>query len=89
MKREDFESGQWKQDMIIGGEKVEIDGFTFDKQRVANTPYLFLMLLLCIDPTEKQKEILNKFGVVFTDDNKKQLFPRENEDGENKTDNED
>lgn len=77
MKKEDFEGPTWQPSLMeIGAEKVKIDGFTFDKMRVSNAPHMLLMLLIAIDPTEKQKEILEKFEVVFTDDNKKQVFPK-------------
>lgn len=90
MKRSDFESGQWDPQIPkIGAHKVQIDGFTFDYERTTSMPHLLLMLLICIDPTEKQKELLDKFGVVFTDDNGKRIYPRIEEDGEDTTDNED
>lgn len=78
MKREDIDGGTWKADNIpeIGAKKVDIDGFQFDYNRLTNMPQLLLMLLICADPSEKQKEILDKFGVVFTDDTRRQFYPR-------------
>lgn len=90
MKRSDFESGQWSPEIPkIGAHKVQIDGFTFDYERITSMPQLFLMLLICMDPTEKQKEMLEKFQVVFTDDNGKQVFPKVDDNAEDKTDNKD
>ncbi len=77
MKKEDFEGPTWNaQYPEVGAEKVKIDGFTFDKNRVGTNPFMLIMLLIALDPTEKQKELLEKFDVVFTDDNKKQVFPK-------------
>lgn len=77
MKKEDFEGPTWDAQVPeIGTEKVKIDGFTFDKNRIISNPFMLLMLLIVMDPTEKQKELLEKFEVVFTDDNKKQVFPK-------------
>lgn len=90
MKREDIDGGTWKADDIpeIGAKKVMIDGFQFDYNRLSNMPQLLLMLLICADPSEKQKEILDKFGVVFTDDTRRQFYPRvEEEKDEDKEDN--
>lgn len=61
----------------IGAEKINFDGFSFDKNFVNNNLLATLMLIICIDPTEKQKELMNKIGVVFEDDNGKKVFPRE------------
>jgi len=77
MKREDFDGATFQNTYEIGSPKVKIDDFTFDKNRVSNSPFLMLMLLIVIDPNEKQKEVLDKFGVVFTDDFGKQIYPKE------------
>jgi len=86
MKREDFDGPTWQPTaMEIGREKVKIDEFTFDKGRMSDprNAAMLLMLLIAIDPTEKQKELLEKFEVVFTDDNKRRVFPKEDTDKEN------
>ena len=78
MKRQDIDGGTWDAQGVpeIGAKKVMIDGFQFDYNRMISMPNLLLMLLICADPSEKQKEILDKFGVVFTDDTRKQFYPR-------------
>lgn len=77
------------QDPIILGEaKIDIDGFTFGEKSLQMNPARLTMLLLCIDPTEKQKEIFKKLNVILYDDFGKQYYPREEEnkpeDGEKK-----
>jgi len=82
MKREDIDGGTWKADDIplVGQKKVDIDGFQFDYNRMVNMPHLLLMLIICADPSEKQKEVLDKFGVVFTDDTRRQFYPKVEEE---------
>lgn len=67
-----------------GTDRIKIDDFEFSKKTLSNQPMLTLMLLICIDPTEKQKELLEKLEVFFTDDNKKQVFPKEQEQQDGK-----
>lgn len=91
--KKDFNFGNINTDSLkqsnvyeLGRDKIHIDGYTFDKQNVSNNPNLLFMLILCIDPTKKQKELLNKLEVRFEDDNGNIIFPKEgvNDDNEDK-----
>ncbi|MCK4500702.1 hypothetical protein KAU11_09390 [Candidatus Babeliales bacterium] len=76
LKPEDINGKVWDNSgIIIGAEKIKFDGFIFDKATVENNPILTMMLLICADPTEKQKELLDLIGVVLEDDNRKKFYP--------------
>ena len=62
--------------LIITGEKINIDGFEFDKEKVTANPLLTIMLIICSDPTEKQMEVLDKLEIRMLDDRGKQFYPR-------------
>lgn len=66
--------GIHKMSYIIG-EKVEFDGFTFSKNTITSNPILLMMLVLCIDPTNKQKELMKKLEITFADDKGNIVFP--------------
>ena len=75
---EDINGKAWDNgNIIIGAKKIKIDGFTFDKAFLESNPIMTLMLLIAIDPTEKQKELLDLIDVIVADDNGKKLYPRE------------
>ena len=61
---------------IIGDKKIEIDGFTFGEKSLKANLARLTVLLMCIDPTPKQKEILEKLDIILLDDFNKQFFPR-------------
>jgi hypothetical protein len=61
------------------GKTIEVDGFKFDLSLI-NDPVLLMFAMIAIDPTPLQKELLEKFEVVFTDVDGKQVFPRVEED---------
>jgi hypothetical protein len=60
---------------LMTTKQVEVAGYKFDVEPMQNNPFLMLMALICIDPTEKQRELLEKMEVVFMDSNGKQMFP--------------
>lgn len=60
-------------------EYIKIDGFEFDSEAMQNNPLMLLMSVICIDPTEKQKEFLDKLGVTLLDSKNKKVFPKETE----------
>lgn len=62
---------------IIGKPKIKFGDFVFDKETVEKNPILLFTLILCVDPTPKQLEIMKQIGIVFRDDNDKQFFPRQ------------
>ena len=65
---------------MLNKKEIEVDGFTFDSIAMSENPFLMMMALICIDPNEKQAELLNKAEVVFMDANNKQMFPPIKED---------
>lgn len=69
---------------VLNNKEIEVDGFIFDSAALQNNPFLMLMGLICIDPTEKQAELLRKADVTFTDAKGKQIFPPVVEDEEEK-----
>lgn len=77
IKREDFDGPQLNKIYTIGDNKIEFDGFTFNKNNLTQNPLLALMAIIAIDPTEKQKELMNKLEIIFEDDFGKRVFPKE------------
>jgi hypothetical protein len=73
-----------KDPIILGDEKVEIDGFVFWKNKAVSNPFFLMMTLICCDPTEKQKEVLDKFEVKLLDDEDNSFYPREEKKEEKK-----
>jgi len=65
---------------ILASKTIEVDGYKFDLAQLQNNPFIMLMALICIDPTEKQKELLEKAEIVFKDADDKQMFPIEKAD---------
>ena len=62
---------------ILGDKKLDIDGFKFGEKSLQMNPARLAVLILAIDPTPKQKEVMKKLGIVLVDDFGKQFFPRE------------
>lgn len=58
---------------IVGRKKVSIGGFEFFEEDLKN-PMFVLTLLAIIDPTEKQREVLNASKLRFLDANNKDVF---------------
>jgi len=55
---------------------IEVNGFSFDAIARQENPFLMMMAVICIDPTDIQKELLEKAEVVFMDAKNKQIFPK-------------
>ena len=78
LTKEEINGKAWDNgNIIIGAKKIKIDGFTFDKVFLESNPIMTLMLLIAIDPSKKQKELLDLIDIVVADDNGKKLYPRE------------
>jgi hypothetical protein len=54
---------------------LNIGDYQVDRHAVSDTQ--LLLMLLAIDPTEKQKQILDAFDVKIYDYNGKSIYPRE------------
>lgn len=67
----------WGDTHIIGMEKIKIGKFEFSKEKVCGNPWFSVMLLICADPNEKQKELLKQMDVVIEDDLAQKFWPRE------------
>lgn len=65
--------------ILLGAKKIKIDGFTFYQEKAKQNPFFMMMLLICCDPTEKQKELLDEFEIQLLDDEGKVFYPREEE----------
>jgi hypothetical protein len=64
---------------LVGQKVIDLDGFKFNEKILQSNLARLVMLFLTLDPTPKQKELLNKIGVVLLDDYGKQFFPQEEE----------
>ena len=56
---------------------MKIDGFSIDAHKMDDVGVL--LLAIAIDPTPKQKEVLDAFNIRMCDTNGKLIYPRTND----------
>lgn len=57
--------------------EIEVDGYSFKGAGLTSNPINLLLTLIALDPTDKQKELLNKVGMEMKDVKGNIIFPKE------------
>lgn len=73
------------QGKVLSSEKLIIDEYEIDVSVLKNNPFITQLLLIAIDPSPKQKLILDAVGVKLTDINGKYIYPKETNNEETST----